>query len=278
MYKLLIVDDEMVIRTGLSSLPWKDNEVELAAVLKNGIEAEEWLNDNEPDIILTDIKMPGMNGIELAKLALNSYPMVKIILLSGYGEFEYAREAIRHGVFDYILKPSTPDEIMECVKRASDRKKDEIGQQEKIQKLEAAVSDITMLPKPNDENIIPVIDDEIDKIIQYIYSNFDKKLTLTVLSEEFHLTSVYLSHFIKKETGYTFLEILNTVRMYYAAKYLKETKMKNGEICERIGVSDERYFGQLFKKRYGMTPYEYRKIGDSVNNPFERFLEKADNR
>lgn len=278
MYKLLIVDDEMVIRTGLSSLPWKDNEIELAAVLKNGIEAEEWLNDNEPDIILTDIKMPGMNGIELAKLALNSYPMVKIILLSGYGEFEYAREAIRHGVFDYILKPSTPDEIMECVKRASDRKKDEIGQQEKIQKLEAAVSDITMLPKPNDENIIPVIDDEIDRIIQYIYSNFDKKLTLTVLSEEFHLTSVYLSHFIKKETGYTFLEILNTVRMYYAAKYLKETKMKNGEICERIGVSDERYFGQLFKKRYGMTPYEYRKIGDSVNNPFERFLEKADNR
>ena len=278
MYKLLIVDDEMVIRTGLSSLPWKDNEIELAAVLKNGIEAEEWLNDNEPDIILTDIKMPGMNGIELAKLALNSYPMVKIILLSGYGEFEYAREAIRHGVFDYILKPSTPEEIMECVKRASDRKKDEIGQQEKIQKLEAAVSDITMLPKPNDENIIPVIDDEIDRIIQYIYSNFDKKLTLTVLSEEFHLTSVYLSHFIKKETGYTFLEILNTVRMYYAAKYLKETKMKNGEICERIGVSDERYFGQLFKKRYGMTPYEYRKIGDSVNNPFERFLEKADNR
>lgn len=278
MYKLLIVDDEMVIRAGLGSLPWQENDVELAAVLKNGIEAEEWLNDNEPDIILTDIKMPGMNGIELAKLALNSYPLVKIILLSGYGEFEYARDAIRHGVFDYILKPSTPEEIIDCVKRAAEKKKDEIGQQAKIQKLEAAVQNITMLPKPADENVLPGNEEEIDKIIQYIYSNFDKKLTLTVLSEEFHLTSVYLSHYIKKETGYTFLEILNTVRMYYGAKYLKETRLRNGEICERIGITDERYFGQLFKKSYGMTPYEYRKIGETVSNPFERFLEKAENK
>lgn len=272
MYKLLIVDDEMIIRSGLSSLSWGENGIEVAAVLKNGLEAQEWLDDNEPDIVLTDIKMPGINGIELAKSALSLYPGVKVILLSGYGEFEYAQDAIHYGVFDYILKPSTPEEIIACVKRAVEKKCEETKKTEKIKKLEEAVQDYSMLPKPKEEELIDE-GDEIERIIQYIYNNFSDKLSLSVLSDKFHLTAVYLSHYIKKETGYTFLEILNAVRMYHAARYLKETKLKNGEICDKVGISDERYFGQIFKKRYGMTPYEYRKIGDKVTNPFEKFLE-----
>lgn len=94
-----------------------------------------------------------------------------------------------------------------------------------------------------------------------------------MLAEEFHYTTVYLSYYIKKETGYTFLEILNSVRMYYAAKYLKETKLKNGEICRRIGIADERYFGQVFKKKYGLPPYEFRKAGEVPLNPFSEFQE-----
>lgn len=82
-----------------------------------------------------------------------------------------------------------------------------------------------------------------------------------------------MSHYIKKETGYTFLEILTSVRMYYAARYLKETRLRNGEICHKIGVPDERYFGQLFKKYYDMTPYEYRKTGENITNPFQKFME-----
>ena len=109
-------------------------------------------------------------------------------------------------------------------------------------------------------------------IIRYIYDNFSSNLSLSVLAEKFHFSTVYLSHMIKKETGFTFLEILSSVRMYHAALYLKETKLKNGEICHRVGILDERYFGQVFKKQYNMTPYEYRKLGENVKNPFEKFL------
>lgn len=275
MYKLLIVDDEQIIRQGLNMLPWKENDIEVVGLLKNGVEAEEWINSNELDILLTDIRMPGKTGIELAGITLQNYPDAKVILLTGYGEFEYAKEAISLGVFDYILKPSTPKEIIECVKRACEKYEQEKKNRNRMEELESEVQDYSILIKPA-EVLGQPNEERIDRIIQYIYANYDKELTLSVLAQEFHFTTVYLSHYIKKETGYTYLEILTSVRMYYAAKYLKETKLKNGEICHKVGIPDERYFGQIFKKNYGMTPYEYRKIGEEVGNPFQKFLESIE--
>lgn len=80
-----------------------------------------------------------------------------------------------------------------------------------------------------------------------------------MLAEEFHFSTVYLSYYIKRYTNHTFLEILTSIRMFHAAKLLKGSNLKNGEIGQRVGVPDERYFGQVFKKTYGITPYEYRK-------------------
>ena len=272
MCRLLIVDDEQIIRQGLSLLPWAENEIEVVAILKNGIEAEEWINSNEIDILLTDIRMPGISGIDLARIAFQTYPNAQVVLLTGYGEFEYAKEAITLGVFDYILKPSTPAEIIACIKRACQRFQEEKNTKVKLKKMESELQDYSMLIKPS-ESLTESQEDRIDKIIRFIYANYDKELTLSVLAAEFHFTTVYLSHYIKKATGYTFLEILTSVRMYYAARYLKETSMKNGEICHKVGIPDERYFGQLFKKSYEMTPYEYRKMGGNVSNPFQKFME-----
>ena len=272
MYRLLIVDDEATIRQGLSMLPWGENGIELAGLLKDGIEAAEWINSREADILLTDIRMPGLSGIELAKITLQNYPNAKVILLTGYGEFEYAREAISLGVFDYILKPSTPQEIIRCVTNACLKYDSEKNTKIRLEQLESRVQDFSFLLKPA-EALIEAEEERIDRIIQFIYANYEKELTLSVLSEEFHFTTVYMSHYIKKETGYTFLDILTSVRMYYGARYLKDTKMKNGEICRRVGISDERYFGQIFKKKYGMTPYEYRKSGQCAANPFQKFME-----
>ncbi|MFV0362604.1 MAG: response regulator [Suipraeoptans sp.] len=273
MFKLLIVDDEHIIRQGLSMIPWHEHDIEVVAVLKNGIEVEEWINNNEADILLTDIRMPGLSGIELAKIALENFPLIKVILLSGHGEFTYAQEAIKFGVFEYILKSSTPTEILDCVKRACEMQIKEKAKKSKMEKLEEEIKDYSMLIRPS-EVILNNQEEQISKILQYIYKNYNMELTLSVLAERYHFTTVYLSRYIKRETGYTFVEILTSIRMYYAAKYLKETKLKNGEICEKIGIKDERYFGQVFKKRYGLTPYEYRKIGESAVTPFLKFLEE----
>ena len=80
-----------------------------------------------------------------------------------------------------------------------------------------------------------------------------------MLAEHFPFSTVYLSYYVKKNTEHTFLEILTSVRMYHAARLLTETNLKNAEIGMRIGIPDERYMGQVFKKTYNMTPYEYKK-------------------
>lgn len=272
MYRLLIVDDEHVIREGLRMLPWKENQIEVVGIMKNGVEAAEWINGHEVDILLTDIRMPGMSGIELSKMMLELYPHAKAILLTGYAEFKYAKEAISLGICGYILKPSTPDEIINTMKMACEKFEYENSQLTKIQQMETEIQDYSMLVKPS-EKLMDEEDDRIGQIIHYIYDHYDKELSLSVLAEQFHFTTVYLSHYIKRETGCTFLEILTSIRMYYAAKYLKESKLRNGEICQRIGMADERYFGQVFKKRYGMTPYEYRKDGEAAMSPFQKFME-----
>lgn len=219
MYRLLIVDDEVTIRQGLVTLPWEENGIKLVGLLKDGIEAAEWINSREIDILLTDIRMPGITGIELAKITLQNYPAAKVILLTGYGEFEYAREAISLGVFDYLLKPSTPQEIIQCVTNACVKYDIEKNKKIRLEELESRIQDISKLFKPAEA--LMEEEERIERILQFIYDNYEKELTLSVLSEEFHFTTVYMSHYIKKETGYTFLDILTSVRNVLCSKLFK---------------------------------------------------------
>ena len=106
MFKLIIADDERLIREALSAtIDWKSHDIELAGVCRNGIEAYDMILDESPDIVLTDIRMPGMNGLDLIKRTHEAGIPAQFILLSGYGEFEYAKTAMQYGVKPYILKP-----------------------------------------------------------------------------------------------------------------------------------------------------------------------------
>ena len=117
--KLLIVDDEIQIRTGLQEgIPWDEIGFEQVYTAQNGIEALEICNQYKPEIVITDIRIPGMSGLELGKIIKNRYEPVEVIVLSGYSEFEYAREAISIRVFQYLLKPIRVNELIECVKGA----------------------------------------------------------------------------------------------------------------------------------------------------------------
>ena len=132
MLKLLIADDERVIRETISRIiPWENFDIELAGLAQNGLEAYDMILDYSPDIVLTDIKMPGMDGLELIKRISGTELNTQFIILSGYGEFEYAKEAMKYGVRHYILKPCNEQQILESVREvASDccRRKQELVQ------------------------------------------------------------------------------------------------------------------------------------------------------
>ena len=110
MYKVLLVDDEILIREAIrENIHWKEMGFELIADCENGREAMEVIRNNTPDLVLTDICMPYVDGIELARYIHENCPDTRTVIISGYDEFEYAKQAVRYQVMEYILKPVTPD-------------------------------------------------------------------------------------------------------------------------------------------------------------------------
>ena len=118
MFKLIIADDERLIREALSTtINWKDLDIELTGICRNGIEAYDMILDESPDIVLTDIRMPGMSGLDLIRRINEAGIPVQFILLSGYREFEYAKTAMQYGVKHYILKPYDDQQIVDCIQQ-----------------------------------------------------------------------------------------------------------------------------------------------------------------
>lgn len=119
MFKLLLVDDELIIREGLQRMiDWERLGMTLTASCSNAIAALDSMMDDMPDILVTDVRMPGMNGLELVERAMALHPQLQSIILSGYDTFEYARQALKSGVCEYLLKPCSQEEMEEALKRA----------------------------------------------------------------------------------------------------------------------------------------------------------------
>lgn len=117
MLRLLIADDEKIIReTMCSIIDWKSLDIEIVGVCKNGLEAYDAILDEYPDIVLTDIRMPKLSGLELIQKITQNHDNIQFIILSGYHDFSYAREAMKYGIKHYILKPCSEQEIIEAVK------------------------------------------------------------------------------------------------------------------------------------------------------------------
>ncbi len=136
MYKLLVVDDEEEVRQGLIlKMEWHKYNCEVIGEAQNGMEALDMIEENVPDIIITDISMPLMNGLELSEHIQLNYPTVKTIILTGFDDFNYAQQAIKFGVEDYVLKPVLPKDIDDLMKKVKNKLDYEIEQKENIIKL-----------------------------------------------------------------------------------------------------------------------------------------------
>ncbi len=119
MYKLLIVDDEPIIREGLERMiDWARLDLQLTASCPNAIVALDSMTDDMPDILLTDICLPGMTGLELVQRAMTLHPMLQTLIISGHDTFQYAQQALKYGVNEYLLKPCSQEEIEEALLRA----------------------------------------------------------------------------------------------------------------------------------------------------------------
>lgn len=158
MYKLLLVDDEPIIREGLERMiEWEKLDLKLTASCPNAIAALDSMTDDMPDILLTDIRLPGMTGLELVQRAVTLHPLLQSVVLSGYDTFQYAQQALRYGVIEYLLKPCSKQELEEALVRAChaidrQRKKVLYLYDERRQRVKALVEAFDHLREGNRES------------------------------------------------------------------------------------------------------------------------------
>ena len=169
MYQILIIDDEHYICEGLSnSIDWKKLGFDQVLKASNGIEGKKKIDQFQPQVIITDIKMPGMDGLQITEYAMSLNNRTKVIILSGYNEFDYARKAIKYGAFEFILKPSDYSELNRIIKLAMEKLKFEEEQDQMLNKLK----------------------DEFNERIDYFRQSFLKKMILLPrLMRPFNLNS-----------------------------------------------------------------------------------------
>ena len=120
MYSVFLVDDEPILLEGIrSKIDWESIGLNFVGEATDGEIALSMMQEIKPDILITDVKMPFMNGLELSSAIKKIQPWIKIIILSGHDEFDYAKKAISIGVEDYLLKPFTANEVIESLKKVS---------------------------------------------------------------------------------------------------------------------------------------------------------------
>lgn len=153
MYKVLLVDDERIILDGISQMvDWPAVQTELYGTAQNGLQAYEKIVENTPDIVVSDIRMPGLDGLELVAKTHASHPHVKFVLLSGFGEFEYANRAMQYGVKHYLLKPTDESKITDALKELTE-------ELEQKQRIDSFVRDM----KQRFERVVPHVKEQILK-------------------------------------------------------------------------------------------------------------------
>ena len=378
-YNLLLVDDEKPIREKLiNNTDWKGNNYQVFAAA-DGAEALEIIKNRGIDILVTDIQMPKLSGMNLIEKARKNSSHLKVIVISGFAEFEYAQKSIRYGVNEYLLKPFRSEKLLEVVNKARDELIKEKNNEQRLALLRAEMSsyinenklnssynwliddqffqhqslimdridlnavlkrgsrdDILKtvnkiidelesvdlnreklyvvlnnlilesfkiikdldyrvedlleiinkekIEKINSENLkeIEIIlkefllrlhdlisfnpDDKNQQIInemkEYIAANYQDGITLSEMARKFNLSSGHLSNLFHEETGESFSDYLNMIRLNKAKELLKTTDDKIYQIADQLGFNDAYYFSSWFKKLVGASPTTYR---DNIN-------------
>ena len=249
--KLLIVDDEPIIRKGIKKLVDFDAlGIEEIYEATNGEQAFEIFMANLPDIILADINMPRMNGLEFAAKVKEVRKETKIALITGYDYFDYAQKAIKVGVEDYVLKPVSREDIQQLLHKLTTSVRLDASKTE----VKTIVDQYKESYGASDEGGYLT---EIKQLMEEGVSSPD--FSLTVLAETLGLSTGYTSGLFKKLFQKSFKEDLMNRRLDKARILLLSTDMKNYEISDAVGFSDPNYFSTAFKKKYQTSPGKYKE-------------------
>ncbi len=235
MYTVMIVDDEIEIRDGMRSyFPWNKIGFDVTDVAKSGEEALEKLNRAPTHIVLLDIRMPGMSGLEVARILHERNSPSMVVMLSAYRDFEYARQAMSYGVRHYVLKSIRYQEMIET-----------------FEKIKREMDALIELPDVNYK-------EGVERLLKRYVTEHLREATLEGAAASIGKSISFTSAFFKRQTGMQFGEYMQKQRMERAAELLTDVRLKTFEVSEQVGYATPKSFARTFKKHYGVSPRQWR--------------------
>lgn len=245
MKRVLIVEDEEMVRKGIVlTVDWQSMGCMVVGEASNGLEGIEAIEKYKPDIVVTDVQMPKMDGIQMIEAVVDNCD-ARFIILTAHSDFDYARSALRLGVCDYLLKPFKDSDF----EAAIDRAKSYLSHDESMSIEEAFLERYNL--NRNTKNKY------IEQAQDYVREHYKNDITIGEVAEYLDLSEGYLSRLFKKYTDYTFVNYLTYYRIHVAMKLLKDCRWKIYEVAEEVGYTDTTYFSTLFKKSVGISPSEF---------------------
>lgn len=245
MYRVVVVEDETIVRKGIvRNTDWGSVDCMVIGDAGNGEEGLALIRKLRPDLVITDIRMPKMTGIEMAEILQEEKITPIIIFLTAYDDFAYAQRAIRVGACDYVLKPFKDNALEEAIRDIMKKNRRDSAEQSEL--------DAQLPLKKGDKSKY------LTAALQYIDSNYaDPDLSAKTVAEAIGISPGHLSHLFRRESSFTMSNYVLDCRMRAAKKLLQDYSHKVYEVAEQVGYRDITYFSASFKKYVGVTPSEY---------------------
>jgi two-component system response regulator YesN len=251
MYKLVIADDEKNVLDGIAdTIAWKENGIIVVGKATNGLDLVRTAVKEEADIILTDIRMPEMDGLEAIEELQEQLPDAEFVVITAFQEFEYAKKAIELGVTGFITKPVLKMEVIEQITQAKEKLKERRLGRKALKALQEN--------KETEEKKENVPQSAIERAIEYMKEHIDEGIMMTEVAEYMHMNPSYFSRYFKEDMGISFIDYVKNLKIERAKELLDTSNMKIYEISNTLSYNSVQYFSTMFKSVTGLTPQEYK--------------------
>lgn len=250
-YTVIVAEDEILLLNHLTEkIRQYAPDFEVVGKAQTGDEAYQLVKQHNPNLLITDIRMPVMNGIELLEKVYNRFPLTKFIIISGFSDFEYAQSAIRLKVSEYLLKPVDPEELILALRNI--RKQYQIEQKAYEEIFNESMA------RNSPEQIAATLRD-------YLVKNYNVDTNLNLIACNMHYSPSYLTKIFQQQYQVSPLKFITQMRLAQAKHYLAHNpEISVKQIGEMVGYQDQGYFSRLFKKNTGMSPLDWRNQPDNT--------------
>lgn len=244
--RIVVVEDEENMRNSLVKLIQSiDPEYRVVATAANGEEGLDVIRKTRPTLVLTDIRMPKMSGLQMIEQLLQENIKAHYVIISAYSDFEYAQRGIRYGIRDYLLKPISYEELEQLLRLVNTEKRVQIYLPESIEES---------FPVPSDASPI------VRKAVAFIRKNYSQSIRMEEIAKSFGVTHEYFSRIFSQDMGIGFTAFLKQYRIWVAQELLASQKYSVQDVGDMVGYANSNYFGKVFKEVTGYSPSSFCRL------------------